>query len=312
MTSPYQSTDKGVATIVIRHRVKEGAEASYHAWQSRIAEAAQAFDGYLGREFIKPDHTHQEDWVVIWRFKSNEKLQAWLNSDVRNRLFAEGESFIQTPFRIRARQSPESDEVTVTILHRVKPHMEEKFLKAVKERQQIELKKAGCTGCDIKKTIIGDHHEWLVLFKFENEKYCKQWAESKERAKFLNTIGPCVHKSKISTIGRSPENWFSLKASNGLVWKRPMAILLGLYPIIVLSMYIILPFLKRSIPAPYFVIWLSTAINIAILTWIAMPFITYCLNFWLRPDTSKKQTITGVCLVLLAYAALIFGFSAIG
>ncbi len=80
-------------TVVISMRVKPGQEAAFQEWQRRIAAAEATFEGFSGYRLEPPVPGVQDDWTTMLRFDSDAHLDAWLNSDQRQRLIEETPRF---------------------------------------------------------------------------------------------------------------------------------------------------------------------------------------------------------------------------
>lgn len=78
-------------SAIVSTRVKPGCEAAYRAWEQRIAVAQTAAKGLVGYRFEPPIPNVQADWLTILRFDTQENLQAWLDSPVRQAIIAEAE-----------------------------------------------------------------------------------------------------------------------------------------------------------------------------------------------------------------------------
>jgi uncharacterized protein len=76
-------------TVLVRRRVKPGAEARYEAWLSRLTEGvARDHPGYLGAEFHRPASSGGE-YRSVFRFDSLASLERFEVSDFRARMLAE-------------------------------------------------------------------------------------------------------------------------------------------------------------------------------------------------------------------------------
>jgi antibiotic biosynthesis monooxygenase (ABM) superfamily enzyme len=80
-------------TAVISMRVKSGQEAAFQEWQRRIAAVEATFPGFSGYRLEPPVPGVQDDWTSMVRFDSDAHLDAWLNSEQRQRLLAETPQF---------------------------------------------------------------------------------------------------------------------------------------------------------------------------------------------------------------------------
>lgn len=76
-------------TVLVRRRIKPGAEAGYEAWLTRMTEGvAREFPGYLGAEFHRPSVKGGE-YRSVFRFDSLVALERFEASDFRARMLAE-------------------------------------------------------------------------------------------------------------------------------------------------------------------------------------------------------------------------------
>lgn len=82
-------------TTVIYQRVKEGDLDQYRQWQPRITKACSQFEGYLDTQLVEPGIVTQDgnEFVLVFRFASEELLKIWIDSDTRKKLLEEAESF---------------------------------------------------------------------------------------------------------------------------------------------------------------------------------------------------------------------------
>jgi antibiotic biosynthesis monooxygenase (ABM) superfamily enzyme len=82
-----------LVTVVVTHRVKPDNVADFLAWQERLRLAEATFPGFRGTEVFRPVEGIQDEWTTLYRFDKASDLEAWLVSDQRRELLAEGEKF---------------------------------------------------------------------------------------------------------------------------------------------------------------------------------------------------------------------------
>ncbi len=70
-------------TVIIRRRVKPGAEAAYEAWLQALQADARQLPGYLGVTTQRPAPGGPREYVSAVRFDSLANLQAFERSDLR-------------------------------------------------------------------------------------------------------------------------------------------------------------------------------------------------------------------------------------
>ncbi|PWT85753.1 MAG: antibiotic biosynthesis monooxygenase [Proteobacteria bacterium] len=82
-------------SAVISTRIKRGQERAYRAWEQRIAAAQSKAPGFQGYRFEPPIPGVQDHWLAILRFDTEANLQAWLNSQERQKLLQEAAPFTE-------------------------------------------------------------------------------------------------------------------------------------------------------------------------------------------------------------------------
>lgn len=92
-------TPDPLVTVVVTHRVHPDHVEAFLAWQRRMDEEESTFEGFRGTELFRPIEGLQDEWTTLYRFDSAEHLDAWLTSDKRKEVLAEGEKFHD--FRMR-------------------------------------------------------------------------------------------------------------------------------------------------------------------------------------------------------------------
>lgn len=78
-----------IATLVVRHRIKEGARESYEEWLRKTIQTAKTYEGHLGIDVFPSECGGLPFFTSVLRFSCAEKLQAWLNSSDRRQLIVQ-------------------------------------------------------------------------------------------------------------------------------------------------------------------------------------------------------------------------------
>lgn len=78
-----EATSAEPVTVIIRRRVKPGAEAAYEAWLQALQADARLLPGYLGVTTQRPAPSGPREYVSAVRFDSLVNLQAFERSDLR-------------------------------------------------------------------------------------------------------------------------------------------------------------------------------------------------------------------------------------
>jgi uncharacterized protein len=88
-----RESDAEMVTIVVSHPVDPADHDAFVAWQDRVTDAERQFPGFRGAELYRPVPGVQAEWTALYRYDNDEHASAWLESDERRRLLADGERF---------------------------------------------------------------------------------------------------------------------------------------------------------------------------------------------------------------------------
>ncbi|MEX0990851.1 MAG: antibiotic biosynthesis monooxygenase [Actinomycetota bacterium] len=206
-------------------------------------------------------------------------------------------------------EDPDSKVVTLVAAHGVAPGKEEEFRATVKRLMTAESRFAGFLGTEFIPPVPGVQEEWVTLIRFDSQEHLQAWFDSPERKKLLDELDASVDRLDVRQVGGSFGGWFSAPMGKAVPnWKQAMAVLLMLYPAVMLITLLLSPQLKDlglSLAASIFV---GNVVSVAALTWALMPAANRVLRGWLSPDANSRTTIGGALALVAAYAALLITF----
>lgn len=84
-------------TIVISARVKKGHEKAFEELSTEMTTAATKFEGHLGAFLFRPGSQNDPEYRVVFKFDTQEHLNAWLTSSERLRRLPEIEKVLEVP-----------------------------------------------------------------------------------------------------------------------------------------------------------------------------------------------------------------------
>lgn len=84
--------ENGQVTVVVTWHVRQGHEQEFDSWFREVSAAALKFPGHLGLNVVHHD-TRESEYVIVFRFNSDENLKAWMNSEIRRDFLAKAEHF---------------------------------------------------------------------------------------------------------------------------------------------------------------------------------------------------------------------------
>ena len=298
------------ATVVISHRVRAGREADYARWRAAINTAVADYDGFDGLEEIRPQAGAQEDWVIVFRFRTAKQLSVWLSSAERSTLIEEAEALLDDMHEQIVSTPDEAEEPqTIVISERVKPGREQDYRNWQAGITQAASRFPGYLGGERFPPVPGIQDEWVYMLRFATAEQLDDWLNSKERQRWRDKAEPLLDHVDIQRIAAGLGGWFPVTGDSGNKappdWKQALAVLLAMYPTIMLLMLFVSPLFDGA-PEPVDM-FVRALINVAILTWLLMPVTNRLIKHWLYPRSTTDNVI-GTALVCGAFAAMIGGF----
>jgi len=85
--------EEDFVTVVVTHPVDPDLVDEFLDWQERVTAAERTFPGFGGAEVFPPVPGLQEGWTTVFRFDTEDHLNAWLESPERRRLLDESAHF---------------------------------------------------------------------------------------------------------------------------------------------------------------------------------------------------------------------------
>jgi len=79
--------------LIIKHQVKSEFVLSYEQWLKDIAHEGKRYPGHMGVNIVRP-HGASLTYTIVLRFDSHARLQAWMDSDVRQKLIQQAATYL--------------------------------------------------------------------------------------------------------------------------------------------------------------------------------------------------------------------------
>lgn len=252
-------------------------------WVTRLISAAYQSPGYVSAGIERPNPTHPDEWLVVYRFDSGPSLDAWLASAPRAELLAEGASLFEGEAieQIVADASGQ-DEVRVVSSYRLKPGVETEHI--VIHQRVLDILKdfKGFIRRDILDAVPGVQPDTVVTLTFDTRQHLMSWFNSDERIDALADLETLTEKPLTTSILGGFAGWFPVTDSAGTTpkWKQAVVVFVGLYPTVIFTSYLARWFWPDL--NLFVAIFVGNVISIAILTWMLMPVLTSKLADWLN------------------------------
>ncbi|MCG9893687.1 MAG: hypothetical protein MH252_21775 [Thermosynechococcaceae cyanobacterium MS004] len=203
---------------------------------------------------------------------------------------------------------------------------EAQFLHWQSEIKAGLLQFEGYLKTDVCRPIPGVQEKWYIVVHFDSSAHLGEWLDSDIRygiiGKGKKKFGP--YRYKIQT---GFEGWFGQFREGASeiappAWKQACAVLLGLYPTVMLETMVFDQFgIMASWPlAPK--MFVNNLVSCVLLTWVVMPLTTGVLKFWLKPQAGRdgrderspflsQTNLMGLLIILIAYGFMIVIFQSV-
>ncbi len=167
---------------------------------------------------------------------------------------------------------------------------------------------AGYNGTDVYPPTANEGDEWVAAVHFADDASLQRWLASAERALWVEKLRARLGEFDLQTLPGGFGFWFigQTRKTQGMPpgWKMVLAVLMGLYPIVMLLSFDI-PY-TSPLGRPVAVL-LDCLISVPLLQWFIMPLVTRVLGPWLRTSARQSLAITlgGTGLIVLFLATMV-------
>ena len=181
----------------------------------------------------------------------------------------------------RTRLAESSSEPTKVVMERqVQPGAEARFQSWLRTLLDAACDFGGLEGSSV--LTAGTSGHYFILLRFASAERMRQWQGSQQLAMLTHEADAFSAAAETSVIKTGLETWFTLPGlpsprTAPPKWKMALVTWLALLPQVIILAFALaplrLPFLLNAA--------LSTAIPVAMLTWVVMPNLTRLLYAWL-------------------------------
>ncbi len=276
------SDARTMPTVVVARTPRPGCEPEFEAWLRRLVTEARTWPGHVHADIQPPNDVHPGEWVVLYQFTTAELLDAWINSEARRTIMAEGDHLVEGPHReqvVALAQGPEP--VTAVASFRVKPGNEHRY-RELHARLVARLDAfPGFVRSELFVPVEGVQDETVVVFAFDSRSHLDSWLESDERTAMLAEIEPFIDGERTINVVGGFAGWFALPGvATVKPWKQASIVLLALFP----TTLVLTQLRQWLLPDVHWVVGVlfGNVLGVAALTWLLMPRLTRWFAGWLR------------------------------
>lgn len=196
------------------------------------------------------------------------------------------------------------------IVHRVPPAATDRFLALQDGFARAIEAFPGYQGTDVYPPAGTGSAQWVVVIHFADPDALRAWLDSAARAELVRTVRRDIGEFEVRTMPTGFGAWFADRAGDRETdrppgWKMVMAVVLGLFPTVMLIGLAVSPFTHPRGPAVATLI--GNALSVTALQYAVMPALTRALGPWLHANAShqRAKSAAGVVLIL----ALLIGLA---
>ena len=276
------SPERSSPTVIVSRQVPADSEDAFASWVASLVNAAYRFPGYVDSFVQRPTSSQPNEWTVVYRFVDGEALAAWLSSDVRLQLIAEGRDLIDGEAREQVLAGVPSDaEARVVSSYKLESGREGEHLMVHKRMLDTLASFRGFEEREILDAVEGIQDETVVILTFDTPDNLRSWLDSPERAAILGDLDAITVGSLTTNVVGGFAGWFPHSgATEPRKWKQALVVLGALFPVS-LTVALIRAWALPDLPLVPSVL-LGNIVGVAVLTWLLMPPLTKALDGWLR------------------------------
>jgi uncharacterized protein len=314
-------TGSSTVTLITQTRVRNEHAGEFAQWQQHVNDVVFSFPGFVAQEVIPPAPPVQPDWVIVQRFTSLEDARAWLGSEERERLLDQAQPWLVGLDDVHVFEDGEAPEtprpVSALISTRVESGKEDAFRAWQRRIAAEQARFPGFQGYKLEPPRPGIQEDWVTILRFDSESRLDAWLSSPERRRLIAEDAAFTMATRIRTARTGFDQWFRIgnnAATTPSIWKQNLIVLLALYPVVfVFGRWVEIPHLvKREGMMRWESLFISNVVSVILLAKI-VPAVSSLFSWWLHPARADRRRIeyTGLALVLLLFAVMLFVFSLI-
>jgi antibiotic biosynthesis monooxygenase (ABM) superfamily enzyme len=274
--------DRKMPTVVVARSPVPGREAEFEQWLRRLVAAARRAPGHIHSDIQPPTDVHPGEWVILYQFADAESLHAWLTCEERDELVAEGRDLVTGGIReqvVALAHQPEP--VTAVASFYVKPGSGTQYAELYNRLVSALMTFPGFIRSELFPPIPGIQEDTVVLLSFDTREHLDGWLDSRERERLLEEIDPYIEGGRTLNVVGGFAGWFGRPGMAEVkTWKQATIVLLAIIPISLLVTAVrrwLLPDVNW-----WTAVIVGNVVGVALLSWVAMPFLTRVFERWLR------------------------------
>ncbi|MBX9670148.1 MAG: hypothetical protein K2X93_21285, partial [Candidatus Obscuribacterales bacterium] len=288
-----------IATLVTRMDARPDVELPILADALvRLLMSGARSSGFWSGEMVAPaaGAAGSTQWRLIQRFDSKEQAVAWKESPQRAELLRELMSHTDGHLPGVSDELMDSGasegSVATAIITEVKAETQEEYFAWECKIQTAQAQFPGYHGIYVEPPLPDRPGQWTTLLRFESPVAIENWFASPQRQTLVAEGRKFVKGTKFQQMTSSFPGWFPVDQLTGKGppnWKSALLVMLGLYPIVMLEIFVLSPFEVTWNSA--LKTFINLTLSVAFTTWVSMPLFIKKFGWWLLPPDNAPPSI---------------------
>lgn len=287
-----------------RIELRPGCEEEFALWQDRYREAVSRYPGLLSSELSLPG-PGSRIWSIRLVFDRADSLARWLCAAERTDLLAEVAPLAATGMTTRLSLDGDSSlGVTEAFFTRVRAESQRDYQLWQTKIHQVQTTFPGYRGMVFQPPVRGQK-DWTTLLSFDTVEQLETWLESEQRKQLLEELSSYADTVRQWRVPSSFPGWVPpapADAEQPANWKSSMLVVVGLFPLVMLQMRYLNPWLLEALPLSPATM-LANILSVFLISYLTMPLCIRLFRWWLYPERKRSSGLSklGVWIVLLLY-----------
>lgn len=317
MSDSHSEMPGGSVALVVKLRLRDGADGAFSSWHARMMTAAAGVTGFISAEVTAPSEPGSREWSVIQHFRTTEQMNSWRASAESRSLVEQAREFVIPADPEALREEPQTqlwagNVVTEVVTTYVRPGKDEEYKEWARKVHDAEARFPGYRGGFIQPPASARQSYWTTLVRFATPEQLDEWLNSSVRRDLLREQEQMVSSWEQHRLPGAFAGWFPNDPATGnspKSWKQSLLVVLMLFPIVMFEAKYLYPFLGGLNASEG--TFIGNVISVFALTWPFMPLIIRAMKWWLLPEHDAPRWITpaGTTLVLTLFAFEIVALS---
>lgn len=302
-TLVQHNSPPSLATLITRLEATSDAEVGVLAdGIVQLLMSGARFPGFWSGEIIAPkNRLGSKEWRLIQRFDADDQATSWKDSEIRKHLLKELDKHTTGDAADELVVGPENGGgVATAIITDVKPETQDEYFAWEIKIKSAQAKYPGYEGIYLQPPLPGRPGQWTTLLRFDSPASLEKWFESEERRTLVEEAEKMVESTRFQRMTGSFPGWFPVDKETGKGppnWKAALLVMLGLFPIVMLEIWLLSPMettWNSSVRT-----FINLMISVSFTSFVSMPLCVKWFDWWLLPpkDAPASGNLRGIVIV---------------